>query len=60
MISNQSNYIPRRQIAEFILPGHPDKLCDRIADRLVDVACAREIEIFGGGLKWHCISKWFS
>ena len=29
-------------IAEFILPGHPDKLCDRIADLLVDAACARD------------------
>lgn len=29
-------------IAEFVLPGHPDKLCDRIADRLVDEACARD------------------
>ena len=37
-----SVYIPRRQIAEFILPGHPDKLCDRIADRLVDAACSRD------------------
>ncbi len=29
-------------IAEFVLAGHPDKLCDRIADRLVDEACARD------------------
>ena len=28
-------------IAECILPGHPDKVCDRIADALVDAACAR-------------------
>lgn len=28
-------------IAECILPGHPDKVCDRIADLLVDEACAR-------------------
>ena len=33
---------PKRQIAEFILPGHPDKLCDRIADSLVDEACRRD------------------
>ena len=29
-------------IAEFILPGHPDKICDRIADLIVDAACARD------------------
>ena len=34
--------IPKIQIAEFILPGHPDKLCDVIADRLVDAACQRD------------------
>lgn len=33
---------PIRTIAEFILPGHPDKLCDRIADTLVDIACQRD------------------
>ena len=37
-----SVYIPEYQTAEFILPGHPDKLCDRIADRLVDEACVRD------------------
>ena len=26
------------RIAEFVLPGHPDKLCDQIADALVDAA----------------------
>ncbi|MEC7985358.1 MAG: methionine adenosyltransferase domain-containing protein [Myxococcota bacterium] len=31
-----------KTIAEFILPGHPDKICDRIADLLVDAACARD------------------
>ena len=35
-------WVPKIQVAEFILPGHPDKLCDRIADRLVDIACARD------------------
>ena len=35
LYSETSNY-------EFILPGHPDKLCDRIADRLVDAACTRD------------------
>ena len=29
-------------IAEFILPGHPDKICDRIADQIVDEACTRD------------------
>lgn len=29
-------------LAECVLPGHPDKLCDAIADRIVDLACARE------------------
>ena len=31
-----------KTIAEFVLPGHPDKLCDRIADTLVDEACRRD------------------
>ena len=30
-----------KTIAEFVL-GHPDKLCDRIADTLVDEACRRD------------------
>ena len=25
-----------------MLPGHPDRICDRIADLLVDTACARD------------------
>jgi S-adenosylmethionine synthetase len=29
-------------VAEFVLPGHPDKLCDAIADALVHEACQRE------------------
>lgn len=33
---------PTTQLAEHVLPGHPDKLCDRIADLLVDAACARD------------------
>jgi S-adenosylmethionine synthetase len=28
--------------AEYVLPGHPDKLCDAIADRLVEEASQRE------------------
>jgi len=31
-----------KTIAEFVLPGHPDKLCDRIADKIVDEACRRD------------------
>ncbi len=41
-MKNFNGWVPKNQVAEFILPGHPDKLCDRIADRLVDVACARD------------------
>jgi len=32
----------RSYVAEFVLPGHPDKLCDAIADALVEEACRRE------------------
>ncbi|MBM4063846.1 MAG: hypothetical protein FJ265_22520, partial [Planctomycetes bacterium] len=28
--------------AEFVFPGHPDKLCDAIADALVQAAIRRE------------------
>src|SRR5260370_9263670 len=28
--------------AEYVLPGHPDKLCDAIADALVEEAARRE------------------
>ena len=28
--------------AEWVLPGHPDKLCDAIADAIVEEAAARE------------------
>ena len=31
-----------REIAEFIISGHPDKICDRIADKIVDFACQRD------------------
>jgi S-adenosylmethionine synthetase len=30
------------ELAEVVLPGHPDKVCDRIADMLVDEACRRD------------------
>ena len=30
------------RVAEFVLPGHPDKLCDAIADTLVEEAIRRE------------------
>jgi len=26
----------RHEAAEFVLPGHPDKLCDAVADRIID------------------------
>ena len=32
------------RLAEYVLPGHPDKLCDRIADGLVDLACTYDPE----------------
>jgi S-adenosylmethionine synthetase len=28
--------------AEYVLPGHPDKLCDAVADALVEEAARRE------------------
>ncbi len=40
--------------AEFVSPGHPDKLCDRIADSILDVCLAQDentraaIEVMGG------------
>jgi S-adenosylmethionine synthetase len=30
------------QVAEFVFPGHPDKICDAIADALVAEALRRE------------------
>ena len=29
-------------VAEYVFPGHPDKLCDAIADALVEEAERRE------------------
>jgi len=26
----------RHETAEFVLPGHPDKLCDAVADAIID------------------------
>jgi S-adenosylmethionine synthetase len=40
--------------AEFVSPGHPDKLCDRIADSILDVCISQDkntraaIEVMGG------------
>ena len=34
--------IDRLYPAEWVLPGHPDKLCDAIADSLVELAVVRE------------------
>jgi S-adenosylmethionine synthetase len=37
MTSNAS-----RRVAEFVLPGHPDKVADAIADRIVEAALAKD------------------
>jgi S-adenosylmethionine synthetase len=39
---------PHIRMAEYVLPGHPDKLADRIADGLVDLACARDTDALVG------------
>ena len=36
------------RVAEYILPGHPDKLCDAIADALVQQASGREKRALAG------------
>ena len=36
--------------AESVTEGHPDKLCDLIADSILD-ACLKEDEKFQGGLR---------
>ena len=33
------------RVAEFVLPGHPDKVADAIADRIVAAALARDPKI---------------
>jgi S-adenosylmethionine synthetase len=38
----------RIRMAEYVLPGHPDKLADRIADGLVELACARDPDALVG------------
>jgi S-adenosylmethionine synthetase len=41
--------------AEFVFPGHPDKLCDAIADALVGEALARELRaLVGVEVAVHC------
>jgi S-adenosylmethionine synthetase len=40
--------ISRLHAAEFVFPGHPDKLCDAIADALVAEAMAREARALVG------------
>ncbi|MDO8599147.1 MAG: methionine adenosyltransferase domain-containing protein [bacterium] len=37
-----------RTFAEWVLPGHPDKISDRIADRLVEDALARDADALVG------------
>ena len=39
---------PRIRCAEFVFPGHPDKLCDAIADSIVAAAMAREARALVG------------
>ena len=39
---------PTLKLAEYILPGHPDKLCDAIADGLVDFAVSLDPEALVG------------
>ena len=39
---------PQLYSAEFIFPGHPDKLCDAIADALVEAAQQRETRALVG------------
>ena len=34
--------------AEYVLPGHPDKVCDRIADAIVDAAAIRDPDALVG------------
>lgn len=36
------------RFAEFVLPGHPDRLADAIADAIVDDACARDPDALVG------------
>ena len=43
--------------AEYVLPGHPDKLCDAIADALVEEAARRETSVMrrrGRGTPLFC------
>jgi S-adenosylmethionine synthetase len=45
---------PRQEAAEFVLPGHPDKLCDAAVDAIVDLV--RQIDPRGQcGLEAGCI-----
>jgi S-adenosylmethionine synthetase len=39
---------PQLYSVEFIFPGHPDKLCDAIADALVEAAQQRETRALVG------------
>jgi len=41
-ITKTREAIEMRYIAEFVLPGHPDKLCDAIADALVEESALRD------------------
>jgi S-adenosylmethionine synthetase len=45
---------PRREAAEFVLPGHPDKLCDAAVDAVVDFVRRRD-PVGQCGLEAACI-----
>jgi len=45
---------PRREAAEFVLPGHPDKLCDAAVDAIVDYVRRRD-PVGQCGLEAACI-----
>jgi len=43
-VRNQTQTIPRAPLrfAEAVCAGHPDRLCDEIASRIVELACLRD------------------
>jgi S-adenosylmethionine synthetase len=49
-----TNVEPRREAAEFVLPGHPDKLCDAAVDAVVDYVRRRD-PVGQCGLEAGCI-----
>jgi S-adenosylmethionine synthetase len=53
-VTKTSTPEPRREAAEFVLPGHPDKLCDAAVDAVVDYVRRRD-PIGQCGLEAACI-----